>query len=618
MPKQKNVTTTVIGLYRSGLTSIDRLENTSIGRDDIVSEFIDKLKSRTNSHQHTVFIGPRGIGKTHLISLIINKVNVSQPLSKRYTVIRFPEENHRILTFADFLLGVAEILGDVTDDQDWKDIFNRLQEENDDDIIIDTILPKIKAWNKSTKKTLLITIENLDALFTQQMKNIKSIHQLRSFLMDNPAALFIGTSPVFFPGLNDIKHPLYDFFDVRVISELDEDQTLQLIKTNLEYDNCIERIEKFDQLIHKIKAIHVMTGGNPRLILLLYGLIAHDNILDVKLQFEKLLDSITPFYQDRIKDLPPQERALLETMALMRSKWEMRTPGNIARKMRKSARQISSLLTRMVKSGYLLVEQAPDGDKRSKVYRIKEGFFDLWLAMSMSRVHRFSFLAEYFERWYSDKNEREKKRTELWERIKANSGKITEQIQKETDELLGYLSDIGSKDEQVQSKMEIALDKYRKGDNKYFSEVMNEIKPLVKGNIVFTWMTDKMEGWISGEKEEEDIYQRFETMIEYWRRYRSGDLEKAAQIAANLGYDFSHAGLHRINITFMRDTLDQTQEDKQKLPILLNMANSQSISGNYDQAHSTLKKALTISRKIDDKSREGTTLNNTGQIYFIR
>ncbi len=133
MPKQKNVTTTVIGLYRSGLTSIDRLENTSIGRDDIVSEFIDKLKSRTNSHQHTVFIGPRGIGKTHLISLIINKVNVSQPLSKRYTVIRFPEENHRILTFADFLLGVAEILGDVTGDQDWKDLFNRLQEENEDE-----------------------------------------------------------------------------------------------------------------------------------------------------------------------------------------------------------------------------------------------------------------------------------------------------------------------------------------------------------------------------------------------------------------------------------------------------------------------------------------------------
>ena len=62
MPKTKSITTTVIGLYRSGLTSNDRLENTSIGRDDIVNEFIDKLKSRTNSHQHTVF----KIGRAHV------------------------------------------------------------------------------------------------------------------------------------------------------------------------------------------------------------------------------------------------------------------------------------------------------------------------------------------------------------------------------------------------------------------------------------------------------------------------------------------------------------------------------------------------------------------------
>jgi DNA-binding MarR family transcriptional regulator len=92
---------------------------------------------------------------------------------------------------------------------------------------------------------------------------------------------------------------------------------------------------------------------------------------------------MSPFYQDRIKEIAPQERSLLETMSLMRT--ELKTPANISKKIRKPPQQVSSLLKRMLKSGYLTVANHP-GDKRSKVYRIKEGFFALWLAVSQSRV----------------------------------------------------------------------------------------------------------------------------------------------------------------------------------------------------------------------------------------
>ncbi len=151
-----------------------------------------------------------------------------------------------------------------------------------------------------------------------------------------------------------------------------------------------------------------MTGGNPRLIMMLYELMAHDNLQDVKMQLQKLLDQISPFYQDRLKDLAPQERALLEILALQRS--EPRTPANIARHLRKSPQQISSLLQRMTKAGYLTVSDNPQ-DKRSRIYRIKEGFFDLWLAMSESRLQRkrLGYLAEFFEMYFSDRGEREQK-----------------------------------------------------------------------------------------------------------------------------------------------------------------------------------------------------------------
>jgi demethoxyubiquinone hydroxylase (CLK1/Coq7/Cat5 family) len=65
----------------------------------------------------------------------------------------------------------------------------------------------------------------------------------------------------------------------------------------------------------------------------------------VRDQLRILLDRITPFYQDRLGGLPPQERALLETMAVMRD--QEKTPATIAARMRMKTTHVSSLLKRL-------------------------------------------------------------------------------------------------------------------------------------------------------------------------------------------------------------------------------------------------------------------------------
>ena len=163
----------------------------------------------------------------------------------------------------------------------------------------------------------------------------------------------------------------------------------------MEWDNHDKLLKKFDQFKPRILAMHTLTGGNPRLIMMLYELIVQDNLAEIKTQFHQLLDRITPFYQDRLKELPPQERALLEVIALMRC--QKRTPVNIAKKFRKPRHQTSVLLKRMTSAGYLSVSANPN-DKRSRLYRIKEGFFDIWLAMNESRTQRkyLPYLVDFF------------------------------------------------------------------------------------------------------------------------------------------------------------------------------------------------------------------------------
>jgi hypothetical protein len=108
-----------------------------------------------------------------------------------------------------------------------------------------------------------------------------------------------------------------------------------------------ERKRRFNFLSMRprLLAIYRMTGGSPRLALMLYEWIATEEISEVKQPFWMLLDRITPYYQDRMSDLGPQEQAVLETMALIRD--EPKTPAAIAERMRMKPAQTSALLGRL-------------------------------------------------------------------------------------------------------------------------------------------------------------------------------------------------------------------------------------------------------------------------------
>ena len=92
-----------IGLYRAGITTPDRLEKTTIGREEMLRDLLEKLArwTRKKTHQHYAFIGPRGVGKTHFLSLLTHRIESSGELREKFTIVRFAEETHRLLSFAD-------------------------------------------------------------------------------------------------------------------------------------------------------------------------------------------------------------------------------------------------------------------------------------------------------------------------------------------------------------------------------------------------------------------------------------------------------------------------------------------------------------------------------------
>ncbi len=295
---------------------------------------------------------------------------------------------------------------------------------------------------------------------------------------------------------------------------------------------------------------------------------------------------------------------------------EPRTPAAIAARMRKPPQQISSLLKRMIQSGYLTVSENPK-DRRSRLYRIKEGFFDLWLAMSESRAERkrLGYLVKVFELWYQGRPDRERKRAELRQALAGEQPAL--EVRENQFSYLDYLSEVGDCDERCQAKLELSVDLLKAGQALKAKDLLKELKPLAPQQGIFTWITDKAWQWAEGATDL-DISQWFEGLIDYWKVQRSGDLEKAVEAAHRLGLDLSEQGLHEIRIELLRDALNCVSSGQDRISLLLQIAKSQKMMGQLDSALDSLMDALNLCLETGDKAKEGTTLNNISQVYKAR
>ena len=219
----------------------------------------------------------------------------------------------------------------------WAKLFAAVQTEEDDARVADRLVPAIREENRRRGRTMLVMLENLGEILDQQIRRKNHVAALRQFFMGDNGCLLLATAPRHFDGITDVSQPFYDFFDTQILDYLSFGETVEVIRLNLEWEERTDILETLDEMRPRLQALYRMTGGNPRLTMMLYELIAHESVISVQDQFLQLLDRISPFYQGRLNDLPPGQRALLECLASMRD--QEKTPAAIAARMRMSQQE---------------------------------------------------------------------------------------------------------------------------------------------------------------------------------------------------------------------------------------------------------------------------------------
>ncbi|MBI2421504.1 MAG: hypothetical protein HYV27_01655 [Candidatus Hydrogenedentes bacterium] len=391
-----------IHYYRPQRSNPEELESILVGREPMLEEMLTSLGrwSPKASRDHFLLIGPRGIGKTCVLQVLAHRIRTGS-LHDKWQPIALSEEGYGLQGVADILIQALEGLLEQTPACDERETLRKLKADSDDQRVCDLALDAFRRFHRSTGRGIALMLENLNRLLDEQFRRNRQAHLLRKILIEEDWLVLIATSPTYVQAVTEAEEPLYAFFHQMYLNELTSKEQLEMLNRLAQHENNTQAQVDVRRFRPRAQALYHFTGGNPRLTVMLYQIIVHQQIDDVQQELTALLDQLSPYYQDCMRDLAPQERALIECMALLT---EGCTPTELANASRMEAKTVRALLTRLERGGYVRREERK---KKQTVYFLPDRFFRIWHQLACSRAlgGQVRYLLEYFSIWYAPHEE---------------------------------------------------------------------------------------------------------------------------------------------------------------------------------------------------------------------
>ena len=394
--------------------NIEDLENLFVGRDALLDEIVERIEAvaKVRSTNHFILIGSRGMGKTAMLRMIERGIE-KRSISNLFTV-QSSEEAPGIASLHQFFIYVLDLLVRKYD----SDLKGEVEEIRMDfnDRQGKKALELLKGYlNKRGKKVLLL-IDNIDFLLQEQLSGEQTLGKLRDILMNEEWITVVGTAHASFKEIEDYRATFFSLFDVKYLDYLKPAEITQLLENRAVLDSSNRALERIRAQNVNIKAITELTGGSPRLILILYELIVDASVHDVINMFNKMLDDHTELYRERLRELTGREKEIINAMMIMGGS---SAPSEIAKYLGMRTNAVTALMSKMVKNRFLKLHEpeyptltgkcAPKiGKKRKKKgrtlsrYTTADGIFRIWYTMRYPHIYGMKnlYIVEFLSIWY--------------------------------------------------------------------------------------------------------------------------------------------------------------------------------------------------------------------------
>jgi tetratricopeptide (TPR) repeat protein len=386
--------TRFLSRFTPSLMSSDALEAIFVQRDPLIREVLESVRkgvlSRTS--RHTLLIGPRGLGKTHFISLTYYRIRAMMDIQDRLMIAWLREEEWGITCFRDFLIRVLRSLtGQIADgaslEREIESVHNLPPAEAETSAV--GILKRLVEH-----RTLILLVENLDDLF--QRLGPDGQGRLRHFMRENPVFTIIATSPSSFADLVRAGAPFSGFFHVHELEPLSFENAVQLVSKIARYEgnDTLAAFISTPRGRARMRALRHLAGGNHRAYVIFSQLLAHERLEDLLEPLMRTIDDLTPYYHARISALNSEQRKLIECIC------DTRHPMRIADAARACFMQnvtVGRVLEELHQMGF--VHALKIG--RDAYYELREPLMRLSIEVKKHRGKPIRLLLDFLRLWYS-------------------------------------------------------------------------------------------------------------------------------------------------------------------------------------------------------------------------
>lgn len=338
--------------------------------------------ARGKPQQHVVLVGARGMGKTTTLWAVSHSISNDVDLSREWQPVVFDEESRRIGDLADFWLEAIRQWELATHSADAQ--AERLLENAVEDLEEQARAAFLQALDRSGKRAVLL-IDNLNDVFAS-ISDAAALHRLRAFLMEDDRVMIVGAATRHFEAITGLDEPFFDFFRVFTLASLTLEEMQATLLTLAERRGETRVTETIEQRPGTIRSLHVLTGGNPRLIKTFYRLLAEGLRGDVRQDLERLVDEFTPYFKAILDGLSTQQQRIIDAVALA---WEPVEVATIARATRLPSNQVSAQLRILVKSN--IATEAAGSSAKRKTYLLADRFSNIHYLMRHGRTARRRF-----------------------------------------------------------------------------------------------------------------------------------------------------------------------------------------------------------------------------------
>ena len=268
--------------------------------DRIVARAVDA--SASSGRNHTLLVGARGSGKTHLLTLVYYRIHDLIDHDARLQVAWLPEDPWGVISYRHLL----------------REIASRVEPTAPDGIPERATVEDLEARLSDHARRhgpIVVLIENLDQVLSQLGE--QGQQQLRHLLQATGALLLVATTTSLDRNLSDQARPFYGFFTTTKLDPFTVDQAQEMLiaLALARGDATLARDLSSPTARARIQTIAHLAGGQPRMWATLgAALEIHQLHRLVELLLTRF-DDLTPFYQERLARLSNQQRLVVIELA---------------------------------------------------------------------------------------------------------------------------------------------------------------------------------------------------------------------------------------------------------------------------------------------------------------